>query len=226
MTIEDSFNRDAQDYDRPRRALIPCFDDFYGTAVELLGEDSGAPLRVLDLGAGTGLLAAVVRGRFPAARLSLLDVAEDMLAVARRRFAGDPDVTLRAADYGHCDLGGPYDAVVSALSIHHLEHPAKQALFRRVFAALAPGGRFVNADQAQGPTPALDALYDATWVRQVRARGVDDAAFAAARRRQSFDRLAPLADQLRWMAEAGFTEVDCVYKNWSFVVCTGRRPPA
>ncbi|MBP2230699.1 tRNA (cmo5U34)-methyltransferase [Azospirillum agricola] len=224
MSIRDSFNSAAERYDGVRRVLIPCFDDFYGTAVDLLGEPDGRPLRILDLGAGTGLLAAAIRRRFPAAVLTLLDVAEDMLSVARQRFAGDGNVDFRVADYGAGDLGGPYDAVVSALSIHHLEHPAKRALFGRAFAALAPGGRFVNADQAQGPTPALDARYDATWVRQVHAGGVNEADFAAARRRQAFDRMAPLADQLRWLDEAGFAEVDCVFKSWSFVVYTGVRP--
>lgn len=221
MTIADSFNRAAGQYDGLRRALIPCFDDFYGTAAALLGDASDAPLRVLDLGAGTGLLSAFVRELFPAARITLLDLADDMLAVARRRFEGDPNVDYRTADYADGDLGGPYDAVVSALSIHHLEHPAKQALFRRIFTVLAPGGRFVNADQAEGPTPALAKLYDETWVRQVRANGVGDAEFAAARQRQTFDRMAPLADQLRWLTEAGFTDVDCTYKNWSFVVYGG-----
>lgn len=224
MSIRESFNSAAARYDGVRRMLIPCFDDFYGSAAALLGEAGDRPLRVLDLGAGTGLLAAALRDRMPAARITLLDVAEDMLSVARQRFDGDDGVTFHVADYGTDDLGGPYDAVVSALSIHHLEHPAKQALFRRVFAALAPGGRFVNADQAQGPTPALAARYDAVWVEQVHARGVSEADFAAARRRQSFDRMAPLTDQLRWLGEAGFAEVDCVYKNWSFVVYTGVRP--
>lgn len=224
MTVQDSFNRAAPTYDALRRTLIPCFDDFYGTAVDLLALAPDEPRRILDLGAGTGLLSAFVRARFPQARITLLDLADDMLAMARRRFEGDGLVDFRTADYGVDDLGGPYDAVVSALSIHHLEHPAKQALFRRVLAVLAPGGRFVNADQAQGPTPALADLYDTVWVRQVHARGVSDAEFAAARQRQTFDRMAPLADQIRWLSEAGFADADCAYKNWSFVVYSGLRP--
>lgn len=229
MGIAESFNRGAPDYDGLRRTLIPCFDDFYGTAaalLDLLDRPAGRPLRILDLGAGTGLLASLVRKRFPDAELVLLDVAEDMLKVARQRFAGDDGVVYRTGSYAEGNLGGPYDAIVSALSIHHLEHPDKAALFRRCFAALAPGGRFVNADQAQGPTPTLDALYDSTWVAQVHARGVGAAEFAAARQRQSFDRMARLDDQLRWLGEAGFGEVDCVYKNWSFVVYTGVKAAA
>jgi tRNA (cmo5U34)-methyltransferase len=218
MTIRDSFNRAAPKYDALRRKLIPCFDDFYGSAVRLLADDTA---RVLDLGAGTGILSGAVRMRLPEARLDLVDLAEDMLAVARERFAGDDGVSFRVADYGSEDLGGPYDAVVSALSIHHLEHEGKQALFRRIRRALKPGGRFVNADQALGSTPSLEAWYKDNWVADIQALGIGDVELAAARHRQTHDRLAPLADQLAWMTDAGFAEVDCVYKNWSFIVVTG-----
>ncbi len=220
MTVRESFNRAAPRYDALRRTLIPCFDDFYGTAVDLLE----SPRRVLDLGAGTGLMAAFVRERFPDAHLTLLDVAEDMLKVARERFAGDERVAFRIGDYAGAALGGPYDAIVSALSIHHLEHPDKRALFGRLFTALAPGGRFVNADQVEGETPAIDALHKDMWLRQIRARGIGEEELAAARQRQTHDRMAPLDDQLGWLREAGFVDAHCAYKSWNFVVFSATRP--
>ena len=228
MAITDAFDRAAPSYDALRRLLIPCFDDFYEAALVLLGDAAGKAPRVLDLGAGTGLLAARVLERFPEARLTLVDLSEGMLAQARSRFEGAPpgQVSMVAADYTAGDLGGPYDAVVSALSIHHLEDPAKRALFRHILAALRPGGVFVNADQAAGPTLARDALYRALWLQAVRAAGVSEADLAAARERMTHDRLSPLAAQLGWLEEAGFAEVDCGFKQWSFVVYAGVRPEA
>ena len=43
------FESTAGTYEDARRRLIPCFDEFYGTAVRLLPETTG---HVLDLGAG------------------------------------------------------------------------------------------------------------------------------------------------------------------------------
>jgi len=57
---------------------------------------------------------------------------------------------------------GPWDAVVSALAVHHLDDPAKRALFGRLHTALAPGGLFVNAEQVAGPTALFHDLY-AAW---------------------------------------------------------------
>ena len=226
MAIADSFDRAAAGYDALRRKLIPCFDDYYEAALTLLGDAAGRSPRVLDLGAGTGLLSALVLERFPEARLTLIDLSEGMLDRARLRFerCRPGQVEFVAADYTEAELGGPYDAVISALSIHHLEDPAKRALFGRLFQALRPGGLFVNADQVAGPTLARDAHYRALWLLAVRAAGVSEEELAAARERMTHDRFAPLAAQLGWLAEAGFVEVDCAYKHWSFAVYAGTRP--
>ena len=56
MTIEEQFNLIAQEYDGNRRKFIPCFDDFYESTTKLIVANIDTPRRVLDLGAGTGLL--------------------------------------------------------------------------------------------------------------------------------------------------------------------------
>ncbi len=49
---------------------------------------------------------------------------------------------------------GPFDLVASALCVHHLEGELKRDLFARVFAVLAPGGRFVLGDVVVPPDSA------------------------------------------------------------------------
>lgn len=218
MTVADAFNQHAAEYDALRRKFIPCFDDFYGTAVDLI---EGEPTSAVDLGAGTGLLAGFIRSRFPRTRLLLVDGAEAMLERARERFRDDPNVDFRVGDYRSVDFGGPHDAIVSALSIHHLEHEAKRDLFRRIRGALKPGGRFINADQASGSTEAVTRRDREMWERQIRAAGITKAQWAEAVERQKHDRFAPLADQLAWLREAGFRDVNATFKFWSFVVYTG-----
>jgi len=79
------FGAHAPEYGAQRRRLVPCFDLFYGTAVDLLAQREGPVRRVLDLGAGTGLLGAAVLDRYPDVELMLLDGAEEMLRQARDR---------------------------------------------------------------------------------------------------------------------------------------------
>lgn len=223
--VAAAFDAASSDYDAPRRRLIPCFDAFYGAAIELIAEWGPPPAaRVLDLGAGTGLLAALVRGAFPDSRIDLVDVAPAMLERARERFAGQEGVNFTVADYGTAELGGPYELIVSALSIHHLDDAAKRGLFARVLAALRPGGLFVNAEQVLAPTPELERRAHARWRRQALALGAAEATVAAAEERMRHDRCAGLEDQLAWLRAVGFAEVDCAFKQWRFAVYTGRRP--
>jgi tRNA (cmo5U34)-methyltransferase len=212
--------------DALRRQLIPPFDGFYGNAVEALAALGTPPRSLLDLGAGTGLLSGFVLARWPEARLTLVDGAPAMLDQARERLAGaggaEPSFVL--GDLADPLPGEGYDAVVSALAIHHLDDAGKQALFGRVLAALRPGGIFVNAEQVLGRTPAIQAGYRA-WHRAQSARlGTTAAEWAASEERMKVDKWATVGDQLAWLEAAGFADADAPFVDHCFAVLVARKP--
>ena len=68
---------------------------------------------------------------------------------------------------------------------------------------------FVNVDQIRGPTPYLQDLYWITWLDQVRQAGADERRIRdSVQRRMAYDQDALLVDQLMWLDEAGFADVD------------------
>jgi tRNA (cmo5U34)-methyltransferase len=135
---------------------------------------------VLDLGTGTGTTARHVLDALPGVRLVGIDESAEMLAAARTVLPASAD--LRVGRLGDALPPGPFDLVVSALAVHHLDRPGKADLFRRVAAVLRPDGRFVlgdvivPADPADVVTP-IDGVYDQP---------------------------SSVADQLAWLADAGF----------------------
>lgn len=218
---EHVFSSTAALYDANRTRLIPGFEGLYGRAVDLVPAEA---TQVLDLGAGTGLLTALVKARCPEASFHLIDLSAAMLDKARTRFAGDPRVAFEVADYSVCTLGGGYHAVVSALSIHHLDDAAKRTLFQTVRKSLRPGGMFVNAEQVLGPTPALEERYKREWLHQVKALGATEQEISDSLFRQQQDRCASVEDQMTWMRAAGFTDVDCWFKDGRFATLAGTNP--
>jgi len=209
---------DAEVYDAPRHRLVPDFQRFYGTAAELVALLDLAAPRVLDLGAGTGLLSAAVRAAVPGARLTLLDGDGAMLAVACERLG---PVRTVVQDLGASLPAGPFDAVVSALAIHHLDDDGKRGLYRRVHEVLAPGGIFVNAEQVAGPTDWHEHRYATFHERDARALGSDDAEWEAALVRMAYDRCAPVDAQLGWLRDVAFERVDLAFKRHRFAVFYG-----
>jgi tRNA (cmo5U34)-methyltransferase len=218
-----AFSAHAPEYTALRRRLIPGYDKFYGTAVEALRPlAEGGVRRVLDLGAGTGLMTAHVAQAFPEARFELLDGSDAMLTEATQTL-GQLVSAVHVADMNGPLPPGPFDAVISALAIHHLEHPDKQDLYGRIFAVLRPGGMFVNAEQVAGPTAELSDLYDERWAADCLALGASQAEVAAAFERRKHDRCAPVGIQLTWLREAGFMWADCYYKDFGLAVICARK---
>ena len=111
-----------------------------------------AEIEVLDVGAGSGIVADAVLAAFPRARITLQDYSEPMLARARASFAGRA-VQVRCV---LCDLreptweqavGGPFDLAVSGIAIHNLNDMAAiAACYQAVRRLLKPGGCFLDYD--------------------------------------------------------------------------------
>ena len=224
MSVKEVFDRYAEEYDRTRKQLIPCFDDFYRTVIDLLGTMARPRMKVLDLGAGTGLLSGMILERFPESEILMADISEGMLARAEKRFRGSgARVSFRVMDYSSGGFGEGYDAVVSALSIHHLHHGEKRKLFARIHGALKEGGVFINAEQVLGATERMERTCWRIWLDRMAASGVPEETIAAAVERMEEDNAAPLEDQLEWLKAEGFSHVSCWYRHFSFAVYSGFR---
>ncbi len=225
QAVRKAFAAGADTYDRARRKLVPCFDDFYRAALDLLPFGPDARFEALDLGAGTGLLSAMIAEAFPKARLTLFDLTPEMLTIARQRLrALGKRVRFVTADFAAAAPSKSYDAVVSALAIHHLPDSGKRHLFADIFKYLTPGGVFINADQAAGETAAIDQRIRERWIERAREVRVSERDLDAALERMKHDLPATVGHQLGWMRESGFIDVACTYRNLIFAVLSGTKP--
>lgn len=175
--LEWQFHFDPASYTSEIREDIEVYDEFQDQVVAACGDGFA---RVLELGTGTGETAARLLARNPGVELVGIDESDAMLDVARSRFgAGARFEVARLQD---TLPDGPFDLVASALCVHHLDSDEKRSLFARVARVLRPGGRFVLGDVVVPVDPA-DAVISLT---------------------PGYDKPCTLAEQLGWLAAAGF----------------------
>ena len=113
-----------------------------------------APATVADLGCGTGSVTALVRARWPQARVTGIDNSSAMLAKAR---ATMPEVTWEECDLARWHPASPVDLIVSNAALHWLDH--HQTLFPRLASYLAPRGVLAVQMPAQHEAPSHQLGY-------------------------------------------------------------------
>lgn len=169
--------------------------------------------RILDLGTGSGRLLALVKLSKPNAEGVALDFSEPMLERARERFADDKTVRVIKHDFSFplpAKELGCFDAVVSSLAIHHLEHERKRRLYEEVFALLNPMGVFCNMDRVPSSTDHLHMKYN----ELSGTPGTEDPS----------NKLLDVETQLKWLRQIGFTDVDCYWKWLEIALMVGVKP--
>ncbi len=168
--------------------------------------------RVLDIGTGDGRLLALLQGDRPEMLGVGLDLSEVMLEAAGRRFAGDGRVELVSHDLAEpLPALGRFDAVVSSMAIHHLEHERKRSLYSEVFDLLEPGGVFANFEHVASATHRLHLAFFAAINEPLEHEDPSD-------------RLLDVETQLGWLRGHGFDDVDCYWKWLEMALLVGVKP--
>ena len=210
--------------DPERRAILR-------RVASLIPRASDEAIRVLDIGAGYGALSAQVLERFSKARLVCQDFSEPMFAQAQERLAWAAErLSFVACDLSdpnwNQELTGSFDAVVSGIAIHNVRYPDRiRGIYAEVFELMAPGGCFFNYDLIFVGGPAAAQAYDqatqlAPWIR---GDSDDASGLATAQTSHSLEAIS-LEEQLRWLREAGFREVECFWKEGRSAIIGGFRP--
>ena len=218
MSIEEQFNLVAQEYDANRKKFIPCFDDYYENTTKLVASNIEQPKRILDLGAGTGLLSYFWYQQCPEAEYVLVDIAEEMLNVARKRFAGIDSISYQILDYSNRLPDGDFDVIASALSIHHLENKQKIKLFSQIYDKLPRGGLFVNYDQFSAGQDQINDWYDSYWESQLANSGLTENDIELWKERRKLDRECSVEEEIEMLCRSKFKTVKCIYSYHKFSV--------
>lgn len=223
--IKQHFNDEARKFDEIILILIPDYLRMVTALVAALPFARETQIRVVDLGCGTGTIAKAILEAFPNALVTCIDLAENMVAVAKSKLAAYAGVEYIIGDFASLSFNRTYDVVVSSLALHHLVTDLeKRQFYKRVFEALRSGGVFYNADVVLGSSEFLQGVYMREWrrfmSRNLPASEVDETWIP---KYYAEDRPAKLMDQLDWLGDIGFADVDVLLKTYNFAVYGGAK---
>lgn len=206
------------EYDATIATLIPHYRDLIDEAAAAVRALAPTSPAVVDLGTGSGALAAAILKARPKARLIGIDADASMLTAAGRRLRGKIDTihdNFELARIPRCDV------VSASFSLHHVDTGRKKAaLYRRCFAALRDGGMLVSADCFLASSARLRKRNRDAWLEHLHKKYTRQKAEHFLRTWAKEDVYFTLDRELELLKEAGFTN-EITWRKDSFAVVVG-----
>jgi ubiquinone/menaquinone biosynthesis C-methylase UbiE len=205
-------------YDATIASLIPHYKELIGAAAAAVDVAAATSPAVVDLGTGSGALAAAILKVRPKARLIGIDADSSMLSAAQRRLRGRIDTiedNFELARIPRCDV------VSASFSLHHIDTGRKKAaLYKRCFAALRDGGMLVSADCFLATSGKLRKRHREAWLQHLQKKYTRKKAEHFLRTWAKEDVYFTLDREHELLKDAGFS-VEVTWRKDSFAVVVG-----
>lgn len=223
--IKQSFDAvDSTKYGSSYQDWVPDYDYVYQLLIDAVRPYIPATGKILDLGAGTGIVAGKVLQAFDDSHITLVDFSENMLQAAPRtlrNYAGR--YAIKVGDFFSSDItfkANSFDCVMSTFALCHGRDTADyQALYQRIHTWLKPSGCFICFDHVIGATDYLTALNIAGWQGLMTKSGLSEASvWKIVNGTYQEDSPLSLKQHMTFLDTAGFTAVDVLWKKHIFAI--------
>ena len=210
--------------------------------VSLIPAEPHEAFRLVELASGEGVLLEQILERYPNAEALGLDGSETMRAQAAARLRRFIErVRIAPFDFGELGWleGLPASArcILSSLAIHHIDGDAKRLLFRELASRLEPGGALLICDLIEPANDLVRRAFSTQWheivgeqsqaltgslkaYEEAVSEGWD--AFAS-EEMEPGEMPSRLHDQLRWLEDAGLSDVDSFWMRAGVAIYGGYR---
>jgi tRNA (cmo5U34)-methyltransferase len=224
--VKEHFEKEAEEFDNTILKLIPKYNEMIDSMISVIPFESSDKFKLLDLGCGTGNITKTVKEKFPNSVIYCIDIAENMIQMAKIKLEDYNDIEYHVGDFSEVDFEERFDIVVSSLALHHIKTDAdKRKFYIKIYDILKPGGVFMNSDYVLGSNNSLNKIYRKKWISYMLLNVPESEVHEKwIPKEMEEDYPAPLINHLNWLNETGYKSVDVVWKYYGYAVYCGTRP--
>jgi tRNA (cmo5U34)-methyltransferase len=212
--VKDHFEEEAKGYDELILKLIPNYNEMIKSLIASIPFENSIPIKVLDIGCGTGNITFEVKKRYPHAHVTCIDLAENMIEIAQFKLSKYDDIEYHVTDLRDFQFDNDYDLIISSLALHHLQTDGEKiAIYRKIYDALKDGGVFYNADTVMASNEYLEKISIEYWkafmLETISIKEIEEIWLP---KYYEEDYPAPLISHVDWLRQVGFKDVDITWK--------------
>lgn len=215
--VKKTFEECASKYDKMIEKIVPYYHEQHNIILSLMPFPKNHKIKVLDLGIGTGILSLLTLKHYPNSKVYGIDLSKNMIEVCKEQLKKFKDrLILTCGDIEEINIDNDYDIIVAGLTIHHLTDKAKRNFFKKVYNSLKTGGVFIIRDLIKSESDKINERHYKLWCDFQQKNGIDYEKILENSHEQ--DILATTENHIKWLKEAGFKDVDCVWKYYNFAI--------
>jgi tRNA (cmo5U34)-methyltransferase len=234
------FNSMAQEYDSHAPIIVPNYNELQEVICQIIENSQKNKIRVMDIGAGSGILMKKIADRFDS-ECTIQDFSEEFIKIAKEKLKGKKAefvISDLASKEWNKNIKPGFDVIVSSIAIHHLQDERKKELYKEIFEMLNKGGVFINGDEIRGESEPIYFMYLKHWSDyfiekckkgEVSEKMTEVLEKYVERNITNFGKPDPnpkdihcgMVKQIQWLQEAGFKGSECFWKKYLFAVFGG-----
>ncbi|MDR0913256.1 MAG: class I SAM-dependent methyltransferase [Methanobrevibacter sp.] len=221
--VEKRFEELADEYDQEFIKLIPKYIESIDALINSIPFEENAKIRVLDLGCGTGVITKHIKEIYENSIVTCIDLSEKMIEIAKKNLKEYKNIDYLVGNFLDYDFKKGYDLVVSSLAIHHLvSDEDKKRLYKNIYEILNNNGVFYNNDKVQPPNEHIGKLYHDIFIKNLK-NNYNDKINEISQSADDHDYPSQLFDQLKWLEEIGFKNIEVIWKYYGHGVYGGEK---
>ena len=224
-TIKEHFEAEAHEFDNIIVKIIPYYDQMIQALIDSIQFDTFNKIRIIDLGCGTGTIAKRLADKFPNSKIVCLDIASKMIEIAKYKLQDHNNTEFIVGDFSKIDFHEQFDVVVSSLALHHIQTDnEKKEFYSKIYTILTNSGQFINADVVLATTDYQQAINMSRWIDYMnKSVPMEEILNKWIPGHKTEDRPSKLMDQLKWLEDIGFKNIDVLWKYYNFSVYGGMK---